>query len=487
MDQMKQRFINAVTNSLAAAPDGTAKTELIEELADNLHHRYLDMTASGVPESEAFEQALDDLGDVNELVDYLKSLAPEEELPKLTLHPEEMEDVLNDAMKKAQEAMAAAQEALRNVTLGKRSMSWRSDDGEVEIHIDHYDDDHGEHPYGEDHEDEDAEIKVTIEDEKKDVIYGFGYDKAKGGFFTQWGEWKGRKQDKSSHAGPHIQAENAWVECEDDDVYSIHEGDQPLRGVDIQTINGDVTIHLLDDETEPVRIEGDTDSLDIQVTGNGILAIRQGNTASSSFFFGRGIFSADVELYLPRRFWEFIQVTATNGDVTIESDLEVGRLSVKTTCGDLTADCASCGNFYFKSASGDCGASGLTGDVQVETMSGDICIHGHMTQVHLSSMSGDVELDGSFTNATVTSMSGDVRLETGILPENLAVSSKSGDCQVYLPGDQGGFTLRYKTTSGDFRSQLPLQRTSRGATYLDGGDRTFTMSSISGDLRLRKF
>ena len=477
MDQMKQRFINAVTNNLSAAPDSTAKTELIEELADNLHHRYLDMTAAGVPESEAFEQALDDLGDVNELVDYLKSLTPEEELPKLTLHPEEMEDVLNDAMKKAREAMAAAQEALRNVTLGKRSMSWHSDDGEVEIHIDHYDDDHGEHPYGEDHEDEDedADVKVTIEDEKKDVIYGFGYDKAKGGFFTQWGEWKGPKNvGFNEDVDEEVDVEDAGIPSEG------------LRGIDIQTTNGDVTIRLIDDENAPIHLE-DYDGLEIKRTDDNVLAIRQGNTASSSFFFGRGIFSADVELYLPRRFWEFIQVSATNGDVTVEDDIEVGRLSVKTTCGDLTADCASCGKFYFKSASGDCGATGLTGEVQVETMSGDVTVHGHMTQVRLSSMSGDVELDGSFTDGHFSSMSGDLRLETGILPEALEVSSKSGDCQVYLPGDQGGFTLRYKTTSGDFRSQLPLQRTSRGALYQDGGDRTFLMSSISGDLRLRKF
>lgn len=474
MDQMKQRFVNAVTNSLAAAPDGTAKTELIEELADNLHHRYLDMTAAGVTESEAFEQALDDLGDVNELVDYLKSLAPEEELPKLTLHPEDMDDVIHDTMKKARDAMAAAEEALRNVTLGKRNMSWRSDDSKVEIHIDNYDDDHGEHPYGEDHEDEDedAEVKVTIKDEKKDIIYGFGYDKAKGGFFTQWGEWKGSKCTNE--------------EDEEVDVADAGIPSEGLRGIDIQTTNGDVAIHLIDDENAPICLD-DYDGLEIKRTDDNVLAIRQGNTASSSFFFGRGIFSADVELYLPRRFWEFIQVTATNGDVTIEDDIEVGRLSVKTTCGDLTADCASCGKFYFKSASGDCHVSGLTGEVQVETMSGDVTAHGHMTQVRLSSMSGDVELSGSFTGGHITSMSGDVRLETSILPETLEVSSKSGDCQVYLPGDQGGFTLCFKTTSGDFRSQLPLQRTSRGAVYQDGGDRTFVMSSISGDLRLRKF
>lgn len=441
---MKQRFIHGVTNALSAAPDSTAKTELIEELADNLHHRYLDMTAAGMPEDEAFARALDELGDVNELVDYLESLAPEEELPKLTLHPDKdeqlkqdvdeilhnVEEMVRGAMNQASSALHDAKDTLRSV-LGKKRMTFRSDDGQFEFHIDSYDDDHGEHPYGEDHE---------------------GY---------------------------------AFVDehCEVGDEGIPSEG---LRGIDIQTINGDVTIRLVDDENAPIHLE-DYDGLEVKRTDDNVLSIRPETTASSSFFFGRGIFSGDVELYLPRRFWEFIQITATNGDVTIEDGIEVGRLSVKTTCGDLTADCASCGKFYFKSASGDCHVSGLTGEVQVETMSGDVTAHGHMTQVHLSSMSGDVELSGSFTGGHITSMSGDVRLETGILPETMEVSSKSGDCQVYLPGDQGGFTLRFKTTSGDFRSQFPLQRTSRGAIYQDGGNRTFVMSSISGDLRLRKF
>lgn len=441
---MKQRFIHGVTNALSAAPDSTAKGELIEELADNLYHRYLDMTAAGLSEDEAFERAMGELGDTEELVDYLKSLAPEEELPRLTLHPDKdeqlkkdvdeilhnVEEMVRGAMNQASSALHDAKDTLRNV-LGKKGMSFRSDDGQFELHIDNYDDDHGEHPYGEDHE---------------------GY---------------------------------AFVDehCEVGDGGIPSEG---LRGIDIQTINGDVTIRLIDDETAPIHLE-DYDGLEVKRTDDNVLSIRPENTATSSFFFGRGIFSGDVELYLPRRYWEFVQVTTATGDVTVEDDIEVGRLSVKTASGDLTADCAACGSFHLKSASGDCRVSGLTGQVQVETMTGDVTAHGHMTRVRLSSMSGDVELDGAFTHGQFSSMSGDVRLETGILPETLEVSSKSGDCQVYLPGDQGGFTLRYKTTSGDFRSQLPLTRTERGAVYQDGGNRTFVMSSTSGDLRVRKF
>ena len=432
MHEMKQRFVNAVTNQLAAAPNSTAKAELIEELADNLHHRYRDMVADGVSENEAFERALDELGDVNELVDYLKSLSPEEELPKLTLHPDEgLERLLQDAMDAAKRAMDAVKKK------GKlRSTTLRSDDGEFEFHMDYYDDDHGEHPFGEDHEDELEDLE-----DLEDVF--------------------------------------------DEDVEDTGIPSEGLRGVEIQTVSGDVTVRLVDDENAPIVLE-DYDGLEVMRTDDDVLVIRQETTAASSFFFSRGIFSADVELYLPRRAWEFIRVTSTNGDVVLEDGIDVGRLTVKTASGDLTADCASCGEFFFKSASGDCKASGLTGEVRAETMSGDITIHGRVSGVQLSSMSGDVELSGSFRRARCSSMSGDIRLESAVLPEALDVSSKSGDCQVRIP-DGEGFTLRHKTTSGDLRSQFPLKHTDRGSVYLDGGDRTFTMTTVSGDLRLRKF
>lgn len=480
MEKMKMRFTNAVASKLSAAPHSTAKTELIEELSDNLYHRYLDMTAAGMEENTAFEQALDDLGDVDELLDYLKGLGPDEELPKLTLHPydeeeqakSDLDDILSDvdeivkgAMSQAKSALAEAREAIRQA--GSQKSSWRSGDGQFEVHFDPYDDDHGAHPYGEDHEDfsagpDGSRCTEGRPEREKSVSYSFGYNKDKGGFFAQRDEWDGGSSD--GHEIP----------------------SQTLRGIDIQTVNGDVTIHMLDEVDAPVRLDGDVDQLEVKVTDSGVLAIRQGKTASSSFFFLRGLSSADVVLYLPRRRWEFIQVSAVNGDVELADGFDLERLSVKTTSGSLTCRCAACGRLYFKSASGDLRAEGLTGTVQAETMSGDVRISGHMDQVRLSSMSGDVELDGSAAQLCCSSMSGDVRAETSLLPETLELSSKSGDCLLRIPGGEP-FTIRYKTTSGEFSSDFPLTRTSGGAIYQGGGSRTFTITSISGDLELRAY
>lgn len=84
MDRIKTRLIIAVTNRLSAAPDTSARTELIEELSENLYQRYLDLTGSGMTEEDAYAEALEELGDVDELLDYLRNLGPDGEIPRDT-------------------------------------------------------------------------------------------------------------------------------------------------------------------------------------------------------------------------------------------------------------------------------------------------------------------------------------------------------------------------------------------------------------------
>lgn len=480
MEEMKRRFLSEVGGRLAAAPDSTAKSELVEELSDNLYRRYQEMTASGMGEKEAFDRAMDELGDTGELVDYLKGLAPDEELPELTLHPydkqdgegwpgkdelnglvDEVGDVVRSALDKAGSALRQAKQALDEAG---RTGSWRSRDGSVTIHFGGHDD-----PKDLDGEMEDLDEQLEhLSDEP--------------------GEQGGaQRSGASGDAGGFSYSNNSSATLMfNGDACTVDDSAQPLRGVDVQTVNGDVTIRLLECENGPIRVEGDVDQLEVKVTENGVLAIRQGRTASSSFFFLRGLSSADVELYLPRRHWQFVQVSAVNGDVDLERGLELDRLSVKTTSGDLDAEVRGCKRLYFKSASGSLRCLGLEGSASVETMSGDVRLEGRLDQARLKSMSGDVELEGSVRSARLSSMSGDVRLESALPPEAMELSSKSGDCEARIP-DSESFTLRFKTTSGQFHSDFPLQRTSQGVIYGSGGSRTYSMSSISGDLELKRY
>ncbi len=82
MDRIKTKLIIAVTNRLSAAADSDARTDLIEELSENLYQRYLDLAASGMEESAAYTKALEELGDVEELLEYLRTLEPDSQQPR---------------------------------------------------------------------------------------------------------------------------------------------------------------------------------------------------------------------------------------------------------------------------------------------------------------------------------------------------------------------------------------------------------------------
>ena len=82
MENMRTRFIIAVTGRLSAAADSTAKVELIEELSETLYSRWQDLVNQGMDGNQAYDKAMEDLGSVEELLAYLDSLGPEGELPR---------------------------------------------------------------------------------------------------------------------------------------------------------------------------------------------------------------------------------------------------------------------------------------------------------------------------------------------------------------------------------------------------------------------
>ena len=469
MEKIKTRFIIAVTQRLAAAADTTAKVELIEELSDNLYSRWQDLTANGADEEKAYTLALEDLGDVDELLTYLDSLGPEGQLPKKDpsvrdftnelLHG--MEGIVRETVSQTKDAVDQAAEIVRGVADKIKEKYPNGFKGKIYVHVDNDEEETGEAP-----EQEAVPEGGQPPEEKKDQGWSFtaGYNRERGGFFCETG------QRTASHrvTGTTLPA-------------------QDVKGIDVQLTNGDVTIHLSEDAEADVLLDGDVDHLEVRMSEEGVLSIRQGNTASSTFFFLRGLASADVELTLPRRFWDFIRISTAHGDIEIDDGLEAGQLHIKTSSGDARAQDAACTELSFKSASGDLECGGNIGSLQAETASGDIDLSGNFGEVHAGAASGDIELSGGVQKLRCASSSGDVEIHSDILPQEMELSSKSGDCTAFLPGGQG-FTLQFSTVSGDLQTDFelvgPVGARSGEAMYLDGGGRTFHISSVSGDLEL---
>ena len=586
MDDYKLKLNAAVAARLSAAPASAEKDELIEELSDNLYRRFLDMTGAGVPDGEAFQRSLDDLGDVDELLSYLgvepggdvtidrqegrtrittkdgqhivingaddeniiintgsagePGASPEKsgdasedgvhsgrqpqgsadarggvhydrsgEIPQSDLDAilAGVSEVCNSAIDQAKEALRQAKEAIQRRTTVQR------DSGRVSVHFnagpippeppepaeptDPADPPEPPEPpvppAGEGWEfeaeldsDEGRFFAGAGPKQRKDVAYGFGYDKARGGFYAQWGEWRGVPQDKGpdSH-GPHFYGEGSYMEHQDDGSYSVT-ALRDLRGIEVFTTSGDVSIHVSEAPDAGVIIDGDVDELDVTCSADGVLTIREGRTASSSFFSRRGLCSADVELYLPRRHWETIVVSTTSGDVDIDRDgLDIDQLSVSTTSGDLSCCLRACSRLAFKASSGDLDLSGSCAELHAETASGDISLRGHIGSAYLKTVSGDIQQDGPVERFLGSSMSGDVEVETSQLPQLMQLSSKSGDCLARIP-DAGPFTLRMKTVSGETDCGFHANYVNGVFIYGDGSGPSYSMTTISGDVTLER-
>lgn len=564
MEKMKMRFTNAVAAKLTAAPHSTAKAELIEELSDNLYHRFLDMTGAGMDEGAAFTRAMEDLGDVDELLSYLGVSASKDgtaitteggqtriERPDgrtvvinhgdsdpiiinraesrraqgssgqggqpqggaqkdLDALLSNVSEVCNAAIDQAKAAIKQAKDAIQRRTTVEK------DDGRVHVHFNTTPDaptppecpaapespaapecpeapeapQAPEPPAGWEFEfemdpNQDRFFAGGGPRQQRDIIYGFGYDKAKGGFFTQWGEWKGGRQGE---CGPRFSGQDASMEANRDGSYSVG-ALKDLRGIVVQTEAGDVTIRADGAPDSGVIIDGDVDDLDVTCSADGVLTIREGRTASSSFFSRRGFGSADVELCLPCRPWELLEIHTASGDVDLDGrGLDVDQMVVKTSSGDFNCSLRGCGELRFHSASGDLDLSleGACADLHAETMSGDINLHGQIDDAMVKSASGDIEIEGQAARFLGSTMSGDVRVETARQPQVMELSSKSGDCEARLPLD-GPFSVRMKTVSGEMDCQFPLNYTNGVYAYGDGSGPAYSMATVSGDLSLERY
>lgn len=429
MDRIKTRIIIAVAERLSGAQDSNAKTDLIEELSENLYQRYAELTAGGMNEEDAYKRAMEDLGDVSELLDYLDDMENGENSESGKTHTKDhfndffkgMEDIVRETIIQTKDAVDQAKIITKDLA---QKFNEKYPDG----------------------------IKINC-----------GFDSGKGGFF-----WE------SNRKGRIVEIAKLPADA--------------VKSLDIQLHNGDVNLSVCEQDT--VEVNGrPEEEIEVRLDDDGVLYIRQGKTASSTAAFGRGLARTDVEICLPKKVWGFIRINTVNGDVQLDDALEANELNLQTVSGDISADNACCPQMTFKTISGDIDGTEMAGNVLAESKSGDITLSGAFVEVKASSMSGDIDLRGTADLVDCSSMSGDVSADIESLPSQLRADSKSGDCFVRIPDGQG-FTVSLHTVSGDMNTDFELVGTlgkkSTSAIYLDGGDRNYSISSISGDILLKK-
>ncbi len=521
MEDMKSRFAGVIAAELTAAPDSTAKAELIEELSENLYQRYQAELSAGQSEEAAYRAAVDSLGDTAELVAYLRELDPGAPLPPPDWESDDpLEDILRSVKDICQDAMKKARSALDEVRadLEQGGCRRRSGGGNGNVHV-------YTTPSEEDLdslEDEFEALEHEFEDGERREDKGRGrslhVDAAAGGPSPEREEDKGGSRTAEDPDAP-ISA-------------------QALKGIEVQ-VDGDVTLRMTEPAEGDVVIGGDVDELQVFRSDDGVLTIRQIRTASSAFLFRRGLSTVDVELDLPCRPWEFLRIHTVSGEVEVNGGETVDQLTVQTSSGGLSGGLPRCRKVYFRSVSGDLDWSGDADELDIETVSGDVTwgggavrsarcrttsgdihwdgdadqaqmfsisggviVNGRIDRFQASTTSGEVELAGSFHSVRCSSLSGGLRVESDVLPQTLDMKTTSGDCEARVP-DSGSFAVRYKTTSGSFRSDFFTGRMSgRSNTFIyfsrrgdgpspdhaGGGEAgpEYHFTSLSGDLALYK-
>lgn len=617
MEEMKLTLKEIVSQRLSAAPESAAKTELIEELAENLYCRYTDLVSSGVEPEDAKARAVDALGDTDELVEYLKSLEPDQPLPELVLDPDKedggqieeilhnVEDILRGAFRKAknafkdakdavkegfeaeisvksrvvhgddsalgeleqkmaeteaameakQQEIEEAEEALEQLESARDALEAVSDQAAVEgaladievkigakeaeiekLEAEHealeeaYDALEEEFDRLEEELDEleDAELEELedMEDMDEDEIPEKGwkvtYHSDNRDFEMNSEEFKasmkdmmkdiervirdatGAAKDAAKDAAKMAKHAREFVSqtCEDVSAACTPDSelraDQPidaaqLKGIDVQNCGGDITIRMSQDPEGNVLVGGDIENIEVHRSADGVLTLRPVKTETSSFFFGRGIFnssaSADVELELPRRSWEFLKLATTNGDVEVSGDHTVDEVTITSVSGDICAQLPSCAKATCKTTNGDIRWEGDVSDFRMESISGDVQFWGQADSVNAKTTSGDLTMEGGICAALVKSISGEVCLRSCVMPDKMDITTTSGDMWVDIP-DGGPFTARFRSTSGDFTSDFFTGRMGGRScvfNYQGGGERLYTFGSISGDVELRKY
>jgi DUF4097 and DUF4098 domain-containing protein YvlB len=536
MNRIETKIIIMVTNQLAPAKESDTKTEMIEEVSENLYQRYLELAGQGMPEDEALERAMETLGDVGELLTFLRESEEEggdaEHVQEGRAQaegakPEEVRAENARAGEARTEAVTEeGSDARGKDTAPEGGSDARADDAAPEEGSDARTDDAAtdaeggsgaQKENGRQERDWSAEFKRDLESGIKDLESGIdafvnlALDKAK---VAQDIAFDTAKVAQETAKATVVHAKGVakdvteqwkdvseqWKERYPDGVFSQYEGARgqksectavavtdAIHSLDIRLMNGDVLVRVVDKDDTYIEVDGDTQEVDTVLRDDGVLSIVQENTASASFFFLRGMRHCNIVVRLPKKVWNRVSVSTVNGDVSIEQELECQELHVSTASGDILMSRVVGDNVVCHSGSGDIDVKDLAGNLYAATKSGDVTVRGRLGRCELRSISGDVEFFGGGSEALCSSTSGDVQVKLENVPRKVEATSVSGDCAVELPrGD--GMHVSYRTVSGDFSTNLPLTANmtkKRGETTIgDGALSRVSVSSTSGDVQI---
>ncbi len=285
-----------------------------------------------------------------------------------------------------------------------------------------------------------------------------------------------------------------YLEAPYDEGFEYTEGDTQIDVSDVNTIDiqwsaGVVYVQswnesniMIQEYAQSELSERTRMEIDLE---NGVLTVRY----RSSMGIGNVKGQKWLTVLVPEGLMGELDVATTSAAVRMIG-LEADTLRASSVSGDITVTDCYAQTSDFSSTSGMLILQTLESDqVEASTTSGDICGNLWFDSARISSTSGDIDFTAADTTGSLAArtVSGDIRIWTdSSLLQKITLGSTSGNTTLSLPLYEQGFTLDFKTVSGDLTVPDSTSRpSSKNGTYIyEGGGCEIEAETVSGNLEV---
>ncbi|MGE5627039.1 MAG: DUF4097 family beta strand repeat-containing protein [Solirubrobacterales bacterium] len=259
---------------------------------------------------------------------------------------------------------------------------------------------------------------------------------------------KVEKQENSSTAD----IKKIFIDCKSEDisVFSTDEGE--IKVIEKSNRN------LKETQKFQMSKQGET------------LMIEQPSTITFNLF---GInFTRKLEVYIPKKYMDSLEISSLSGNVTIEDDMTLSSINVKQHSGSfLSKGTLNSDNIELYGSSGSIKSAGITSKTwRCEITSGDMVLNNVTGSGYAKCSSGKINI--TFNNV------GDFE----------DIQGSSGDINIYVPVEEN-FNFEGSCSSGEINSDFSLSYKNKNHEAALSGNNTnkkITAKVSSGDINLLK-
>ncbi|SFB24098.1 MULTISPECIES: DUF4097 family beta strand repeat-containing protein [unclassified Bacillus (in: firmicutes)] len=245
------------------------------------------------------------------------------------------------------------------------------------------------------------------------------------------------------------------------DTYSVSDKEvisaQDIQRISVDLSSTDITVIPTEDKEITVELEGKISKklkkkIELVVKESGkTLKVGLRNENQIKFNIGVLIVDTKVNIFLPEKLYESIDLTTSSGDITIQ-DLEGKGLSLKASSGDIVAENSKAKEtFKIKTSSGEITSKNNEADrFEMSASSGDLLVVDQKAiETVLETSSGEMKLENIIGGLSAQASSGDIFVVNEEVAGNIHADTSSGDIKIEFVNKPTSLALEFRGSSGE--------------------------------------